>query len=306
MPKSRALKGIVFGILGTVMHTLMSITSKVAYTTISRDTFLVLMFGAASALVLLYMVTTRQTEKLRLPREQWLHTALVGVFYFMGATAYFLSIQITDPSLVSFFGRMQTVYVVVFGLVLLKERLNRGEVVGMAVTMAGALIITYASSQQVFLAFLLALFGESLFNALGLVSSKVAIQRGVPNPALVFYRALIIFILMTVSAAVRGKLTTPSAAGVGWSVVAALGESLAFLFINHALSMIEASKMAIIRNIQPIITVLLSLLILSMIPTPRQLLGGAISLVGVLVIVQAQARLRQAPLAESSGSRPAR
>jgi len=164
----------------------------------------------------------------------------------------------------------------------------------MVVTMVGALIITYASGKNVLLALMLAIFGESLFNALGLVSSKVALQRGVPNRALIFYRALIVFTLVTISALVSGKLQAPTLEGVGLSVGAAVaGPLLAFLCINHALSLIEASKMAIIHNIQPIVTVLLSLVIPAMMPTPRQFLGGAMSLIGVIVILQAQTRSRQ-------------
>jgi len=63
--KRRALRGVAVGILGTIMHTLVSITSAII-------------------LFLLYLVATRQTNKLRLPCELWLPTALIGVFYFGG------------------------------------------------------------------------------------------------------------------------------------------------------------------------------------------------------------------------------
>jgi drug/metabolite transporter (DMT)-like permease len=299
---TRKLGGYAFGILGTATLALVSILSKIAYRTTSRDTFLVLMYAAGVTIALLYIIATKQTKKLVLPREQWLSVGLVGLFYFVGATALFVGIEITDPSLVSFFGRMQTVYAVIWSVVLLKERLNRGEVVGMVLTMAGALIITWSSGQQVLLAFLIALLGESLFNSLGFVSSKIAVQRGVPNAALVFYRSLVVLVLTMIMAVVRGQLMVPSREGIGLGLVAGLiGPFLTWLLINRALQLAEASKVAIIRNIQPIFVVLLSLMILRTVPQTHQLLGGAVSLAGVVVILRAQVQT-QPPAAQKRPS----
>ena len=296
MHKSRAIQGISIGFIGTFMHTIVSIISKIAYNAISRDMFLVLMYGAATLLTLFYIIITGKSSLLKLPKRQIGPTVLVGVFYFIGATTYFLSIQITDPSLVSFFGRLQTVYIVIFGVIFLKERLNKGEVTGMAVTLTGALIITYASGQNVLFAFLLALLGESLFNALGMVSTKVALSRGATGVAVIFWRSFICFILTMLMALVRGLLEIPTTAGLGWSILAAvIGPVGTFIFFTWALRIITASKMGMIRNIQPVMTVLLSLLILNTVPTARQLVGGAISLVGVMIIIQAQMRVRSNP-----------
>jgi drug/metabolite transporter (DMT)-like permease len=301
--RSRGIQGIAIGLIGTFMHTIVSIISKIAFNVVSRDMFLVVMYGVATIITLAYILITKQTGSLKLPKEQFLPTVLVGVFYFIGATSYFLGIQITDPALISFFGRLQTVYVVIFGVIFLKERLKRGEIAGMVVTLAGALIITYASGQKVFFAFLLALLGESLFNALGMVGTKVAVSRGTPGMAVIFWRSLICFVLTTLFALVRGQIGVPTVSGVGWSVIAALvGPIGAFIFFTWALRLIAASKMGIIRNIQPVLTVLLSLLILNTIPTLRQLIGGAVSLAGVMIIIQTQLRGRSKPAEAESAS----
>ena len=294
MPKSDTLKGYAWGLAGTVCLSTVSILSKLAYRTVSRDTFMVTMYISGLIFAGGYIVATGRLAELRLKGKQWLYATLVGLFYFIGATCFFLSVQITNPSLTAFFGRIQTVYTVIWGVALLKERLNQGEIAGMALTLLGALIITFASGENVWLALLIALVGESLFNALGFVTSKIAVQHGVPNAALVVYRSAIVLTLVGSLALARGTIgpSTPQAMGFGIAA-GLLGPFLTWLFINKGLQLAPASKVAIIRNTQPVIVVILSLATIGSVPSPRQLIGGAVAIAGVLVILRAQSSARR-------------
>lgn len=293
MPRSDTLKGYTWGLVGTACLSTVLILSKLAYLTVSRDTFMVTMYISGLVFAGGYIVVTGRLAELRLKGKQWLYAALVGLFYTIGTTSVFISVQIANPSLTAFFGRIQTVYAVIWGVVLLKERLNRGEIAGMGLTLLGALIISFASGENVWLALLISLVGASLFNSLGFVTSKIAVQHGVPNAALVFYRSVVVLTLVGFLALVRGTIgpSTPQAMGFGIAA-GLLGPFLTWFFINKGLQLAPASKVAIIRNTQPVIVVLLSLVALGSVPSPRQLIGGLVAIAGVLVILRAQRSVR--------------
>ena len=296
MFRSNTIKGITIGLVATLMHALVSVISKLAYNVISRDMFLAIMYGVATFVTAGYMEVTKRTDLFRLQKKQLWPTMLASVFYFIVATTFFISVQLTNPSLASFFGRFQTVYIDLLGVIFLKERLSRGEVLGMAAILSGAVIITYASGQNVFIAFLLALLGESLFNALGIFTIKIAVNRGTSGVTVVFWRSFVCFVLNLFSALVRGRIEIPGGEGTAWSVLAAVvGPVGTFILFAWALRSIEASKLGIIRAIQPVFTVLLSLLILNTIPTVRQMIGGVVALAGVMIIIQVQMRLQTKP-----------
>ena len=64
MPKSDALRGYAWGLAGTVCLSTVSILSKLAYRTVSRDTFMVTMYISGVLFAGGYIVATgRQAEK---------------------------------------------------------------------------------------------------------------------------------------------------------------------------------------------------------------------------------------------------
>jgi drug/metabolite transporter (DMT)-like permease len=209
MNKSDTLKGYAWGLAATVCLSIVLTLSKLAYRTVSRDTFMVTMYISGLVFAGGYIVVTGRLAELKLNGKQWLYAVLVGLFYTIGTTSVFLSVEITNPSLTAFFGRIQTVYAVIWGVALLKERLNQREIAGMVLTLLGALIITFASGEDVWLALLIALVGASLFNSLGFVTSKIAVQHGVPNAALVVYRSVIVLTLVGSLALARGTIAPP-------------------------------------------------------------------------------------------------
>ena len=164
----------------------------------------------------------------------------------------------------------------------------------MALTLLGALIITFASGENVWLALLISLVGASLFNSLGFITSKIAVKHGVPNIAIVVYRSVIVLALVGSLALARGTIGSPTPQAMGFGIVAGLlGPFLTWFFINKGLQLAPASKVAIIRNTQPVIVVLFSLMALGSVPLPRELIGGAVAIAGVLVILRAQRSVRR-------------
>ena len=86
MPESDTLKGYAWGLAGTVCLSTVSILSKLAYRTVSRDTFMVTMYISGLVFAGGYIVATgRLAELIRflgreriLPARVWLERAIAG------------------------------------------------------------------------------------------------------------------------------------------------------------------------------------------------------------------------------------
>jgi len=283
-------RGYLLGIASSASMGLIFIFSKAALATLNRETLAPLWYFASLLMALAYLILTEQVHSLLIPRRLWLPILLMGLFNSIGAIAFFWEIQVTDPTLISFFGRMEPVYTVVWGTLFLNERLNRREMLGIVVTLGGALLITYASGQIVLQAFLLSIFVETLFFSLGILVTKLALERAATPGALVSYRSLLMCLFTAAYALIAGKWTSPHPRElllIGGG--AFFGPFLSWLLLMIALTHADASKLAIIRNLQPLFVVLYSLVILGTAPTSRQMLGGAATVAGVLLILSARA-----------------
>ncbi len=284
-------KGYLLAVASTASLGMVFIFSKAILRTLNRETFVPLWYLAGFLLVTVYLLLTGQAHSFLVPRRLWLPVLAVGLFNSIAAVAFFWEIQLTDPTLVSFFGRMETVYTVLWGVLFLRERLNLREVAGMALTLVGALLITYAAGQVVLQAFLLSIFVETLFFSLAFLVSKVALNRAMPATALAGYRSLLMSLLTAAYATLAGRWMSPTPRellliGTG----AIFGPFLTWVLLMHALARAEASKVAIIRNAQPVFVALYSLVIFGALPAPRQMLGGLLTIAGVLLILVARQR----------------
>jgi len=264
--------------------------SKAALRTMDVAAFVPLWYGIAFLLTALYMAITRQLGELAVPRQDWPILLLFGLLYSVGVFAFFWEIQLVDPNLVAFFGRLQTVYAVLWGVLFIGERLTRRDGTGMVLTLAGALIITYASGQQAWQAFLLALLGESLFTSLGFLVGKLILRRGVSAVALTAYRSLLICLVSVTYALLSGRWSPPTSrelllVGLG----AFFGPFLAWLLLMAALARADASRVALFRNLQPVFVVLYSLILFGALPGPRQLVGGGIVVLGIILLLSGHA-----------------
>jgi len=284
-------KGYLLAVASTASLGMVFIFSKTILQTLNRETFIPLWYLAGFLLVAAYLLLTGQARSLLVPRRLWGPVLAVGLLNSVAAVAFFWEIQLTDPTLVSFFGRMETVYTVLWGVLFLRERLNRREVAGMALTLIGALLITYAAGQIVLQAFLLSIFVETLFFSLAFLVSKVALNHAMPAAALAGYRSLLMSLLTAIYATLAGQWMAPTPRElllIGSGAI--FGPFLTWVLLMHALARADASKVAVIRNTQPVFVALYSLIIFGALPALRQMFGGALAVAGVILILVARQR----------------
>lgn len=280
--------------------------------------------GSALCIAAIYIITnlSQQTMAMELQLFWWFVSAVFWAsFYYWkpgraaahravvrrqpGFFAVFLAIEVTvtvlffylirhvNPAVVSFFDNLTPIFAAGAGFLLLKERLGTREIVGGALSVAGAGAITYASPEVSPLLLVLMVLNIGLY---GLNSLWVRRHRDrVPAVAVTFVRLYFLAAIFAVNLAVSGgfRWPTPGEAllvAVGGLVGPVLGVLAFYASLHH----ITATQSFLIKNTQPFLVVVAATLLLHKPFTPRQLLGGLVIVVG-LVVFSSRRRGKTAP-----------
>ncbi|RMF33058.1 MAG: hypothetical protein D6747_07730 [Chlorobiota bacterium] len=185
---------------------------------------------------------------------------------------------------------LSPVFVLVFASVLLKERLRWHAMIGIALAVLGAAIVAFqrgASLQSEVTVGNLMELAASCAWSFYTVWGRPLVQRygAVPTTALGMLWGLVLFV--PIAAFVPGGLMPPAAMSPRqWGEIAYLGivtSGVGWALWYVLLRQMEASRLAVFNNLQPIVTVILSWIAFGELPPPAFWIGGAIALTGVLL-----------------------
>ena len=82
------------------------------------------------------------------------------------------------------------------------------------------------------------------------------------------------------------------------TVVGAFLEFIAILTIYYSFKYIEVSRSAIVQSLKGIIVLIAAYLVFGTLPLPHQLIGGLITVIGILIMALAQAGFIKNPFAK--------
>jgi drug/metabolite transporter (DMT)-like permease len=259
--------------------------------------FTALWFGVAGTFGLAaYLLRYRALPPL--PRSALWAILAVGVLNGLSALLFFQQIAMTDPAIVSFFSRIETVNTVLLGVIILRERLTARDILGIGLVVGGALLVTYASGEIVMLVFGLAIV-QTFLHAGSLIAGKVAAPH-VPPLALSTYRSLITALIAAPIALMSLGAAMDLSPGT-WGLLAfgaLLGPFGSYVLVYRALRDIDAWLWGVLSALQSFLVVLYSWGLFGTLPSPRQVIGGSIAVIGAIVVVTgpraAQSRDQQA------------
>jgi drug/metabolite transporter (DMT)-like permease len=273
-------------------HLCHDIFRKIVSDQVSPATFSVWWYGLAGVYAWILAAARGEVHQAGGLRQSW--CPLLGLVLANGAGAilYYTEIDLTNPALVSFFGRLRTICIVLLGALFFAERLNGREWLGAAVAVAGTMLVAYRGGQVLSIAFFLALV-ENLLMAVATIMAKVAV-RGIPPIVLTAYRGVLIPLAILPYALLTGQ----------WEPVH--GQTLAIIalgacsgpFLGHvmryaALARLDAGKAAIVYAVQPVFVTVYAALLFGDVPTVQQFLGGALAIGGVVLVFPARERDKQ-------------
>ena len=212
----------------------------------------------------------------------------IGVLEIVATTSFFYAIlTIENPSVTSFLGNLSPIFVTILGVLILKERFNYIEIVGVLLTLTGAFIISYkgnASLNQIFLnGTQFVLLSTAIFS-INTIIVKKNIKKLKP-PLLSLNRGVFIFIFtIIVMLVTKQSFFISQKALVSVTIGSLLGPFLTVIAGYNALQYIEASKRSILSSSKSLFVLLGAYLYFGKFPLEYQIAGGIFTVFGVLLI----------------------
>jgi drug/metabolite transporter (DMT)-like permease len=258
-----------------------------------------------SSLVLGMIVLASGSWKTMSKRE-WAATVATGLLLF---GAYNLAINAgasrVDAGTAAFVAQISPVAIALLAALVLRERLTKRALMGMAFACVGVTIIALGASSGVegdVLGVLLCL-AAALSYAIGAVLEKPLVAH-LPTLQITWMACTIgALVCLPYSEALRQQTLNASATDLGWLVFLGVGSTaVAYGTFAYALKYMDASALAITTYLIPPPTIVLSLVLLSETPPVSAYLGGALALLGVAVAQrtgQARGTTRSSPLVQA-------
>ncbi len=289
MKLSDITKGYLWTLIGILAVSNVYIFSKVALNSIAIMQFGFYWFGFGLIWNIVFLNKRISIKKIKEAIQQSFKLYLViGLLEIIATTSFFYAIMtIENPSVTSFLGNLSPIFVTILGVIILKERFNYIEIIGVFLTLSGAFIISFKSNTSLSQVFLngtqYVLLSTSIFsintiivkkNIKKLTPSLLSLNRGV------FIFVFSIFIMLVT----KQDIHIPKDALLAITIGSLLGPFLTVIAGYNALQYIEASKRSILSSSKSLFVLLGAYLYFGKFPMEYQIIGGVFTVFGVLLI----------------------
>ena len=292
--KSNTFKGYFFALIATLAFSNVYIFSKAALNEVHLTQFGVYWFAIGTIAALAFAIKNKKLKQLKtLTKQQVRILIILGVLEILTTTTFFLSINIIpDPSITSFLGNMFPVMVTLGGVFLLKERFGWIEAVGVVLALSGAFLISYTGGttlRTLFISGTGIVFVNAILATSATLVVKVHVKRLSPE-LLVLNRTTWLLAYSLIMFFIFGQsFSIPASALKNIAIGAILGPFLAIVAVYYSYTYIEASRSAIVQSLKGIFVLIGAYLFFHTFPVKHQLIGGLLTVIGVMIMTFAQA-----------------
>lgn len=284
-------KAYIFLILTTSIWGSLYVVTRIALETVPPITLLLFRYVVAS--LALYVLARHSGKLVRIKPEHR------GTIIFIGAVAYFLSVgaqilgtKYAGPSVAALINAMNPVFITLFAVFLLNEKLTCNKVFALLTTLAGAYIIL--GGPKAVGAVIGGFF--SLFSVLLWSISAIFVRRVTQHYDAITVTAYAIFVATLCALPAAGielALVPPCAIFSLTNIVCFLYlgvicTGLASILWNKSLSLVEASTCSLFYPIQPLVSVLLGITVLGEKMSLRFMTGALLVVGGIIYATLAE------------------
>ena len=289
MKLSDSTKGYIWTFVGVLAVSNVYIFSKVALNLIDIIQFGFYWFGFGLIWNFVFLNKRISLPKIKEAiRDNFKLYILIGILEIVATTSFFYAIMtIENPSVTSFLGNLSPIFVTILGVLILKERFNYIEILGVILTLTGAFVISYKGNTGLDSIFLngtqYVLLSTSIFS-INTIIIKKNIKKLTPS-LLSLNRGVFIFVFAFVLMILKGQsFHIPQKALVAITIGSLLGPFLTVIAGYNALRFIEASKRSILSSSKSLFVLLGAYLYFGKFPMQYQIIGGIFTVIGVLLI----------------------
>lgn len=296
MKIKEANKGYLLALLSVIAVANVYIFSKAALTEVSIPQFGLYWFLFGLLWILLYAWHKKSYKIFKgLSHKNYRVLLFLGIIEIFSTYYFYKSIQvISNPTIVSFLGNISPVFMIFLSFFFLKERFSNLEFFGMVIVLFGAFVISYKGNmhlQDMFINGTQDVLLYSLFSAVNYVVVKKNITE--IHPILLTISRCVFLLVFSFMALLyfKDSFIIPETAFINIFIGSLLGPFLTVIAGYLALQYITSSSRAIISSTRGIFVLLGSYLYFGQFPTAISLVGGAITIIGVLVIALGSIRI---------------
>jgi drug/metabolite transporter (DMT)-like permease len=241
-------------------------------------------------------ILTRRQLSLAPLLSHWRFFTTIGVVVAVNTNLGFLAVKFVDPGTAALLSRTSVIFGVGLGIVWLGERLDRVELAGAVLALAGAIAVSFQPGEYLRFGSLIVVIATFLYALHSAVVKRYGGQ--IAFAQFFFYRLAVTTGFLILLAAGQGALVWPAPAA--WPVLVLAGTVNVVIsrgLYYLALRRLDMSLLTIILTLSPVVTVLWSMALFGSRPSPLELIGGIAILGGVMVVSANRGGYLRAPTA---------
>jgi drug/metabolite transporter (DMT)-like permease len=284
-------KGYILTLIGVLAMSNVYIFSKAALQELKLPQFGFYWFLTGFVLSLILAVQQKSFQRLKkLTFRDYLLLILFGLIEIASTTFFFKAIRtMPNPGVVAFMGNLGPVFVLILGFFILKERFNRWEITGILITLSAAFMLSYNPKwihlNEMFIdGSLYVLLFTSLF-AVSSILMKLNVIKF--SPIILTLNRIIFLLLFSLLMIWLQDLSFDISKNALKNVLigAFLGPFLTAIAGLYAIKYIEVSRKSILSSTKGLFVLIGSYIYFNKIPEDIQIIGGFLSIIGVILIV---------------------
>jgi drug/metabolite transporter (DMT)-like permease len=279
--KRGPFKGFLYALGGTILVSTNLVTAKYGLRGFNPETFTLIWSGAAALYALIIVLATGHKHEIVLSSSHnTMRVILMGLAASFSMMLAWQGLSWLDPSFASFIWRFQPVLAIIFGVLLLNERLFAKELFPITLMVFGGCLSTLGRWNIVGSGTVLTILACCAVSVQMLIA-KIISTKIHPN-VLAFYRVAIGSVFIALWTFLMGKADFD--VELSYWLVTLLGSFLApcasFFLTFRSYRYWELSRASMVKTMQPLLVLPMAYIVFGTIPAGRTLLGGVLILVG--------------------------
>ncbi|MDF2524608.1 MAG: EamA family transporter [Clostridiales bacterium] len=260
------------------------VVSKFILGSVPPFTLLLLRYMVAA--VVLYIIMMKKGIS-KVERQDYKYIIFIGfVGYFIGVGAQFVGTQLSNASMASLINSTNPIFIILFAIPILKEKVTISKIISIAAAVIGAyIIIGGVQGGSMLIGIIACIIATATWSLMSVVSKRATEKY---NALTVTTYSIMVAILFTFPISIYEMATIPDLNLLEPVVILSalyLGlicTALAFVLWSKSLSMMEAGICSLFYPVQPMVSVLLGWLFLKEKMNSSFFIGAMLIIAGVM------------------------
>ncbi len=298
MKISDQTKGYLWTFLSIIAVSNVYIFSKAVMNQTTFPQFGFWWFFTGGIFIVIYGLVTRSFHIYKtFGKKEYSILLINGILELTGTFFFFKAIHsVENPSVVSFLNNLSPVFVVILGILFLKEKINLREFIGIVIALSGTFLISYKGGTNLSDMFIdgaeFAIISMFIF-AFNTILLKKYVRRLSPV-VLTINRVIFLTTFFFIYLLLSGDgFVIPRKAYYNVLIGSFLGPFLTVIASLHALKYIEVSKKSVLGTTKGFFVLIGSYLFFGNFPTEIQIIGGVLTIIGAILIITGRMKLKK-------------